>query len=292
MPTSWPVSVATVAGEACSRRRGDPEVEDLGLAVLADEDVAGLEVAVNDAALVGVLDGIADARDQLHALGDAQAAILGEFGQRRPVHEFHRDERRRRLVARMRGVDIGDARVVEVREQLGFDHESALDGAREELAPQHLERDDSRRMPLMRQMDDAGPAGPDLTDDDEVPDDGAGRLGGGVAVGRVRSERLRRLVRPEPRQQPFDLRSKAAVAAAPLVQDAGSLVHGHLRQGEEDGCRAVARVVAHAAPPSAGASVAPSASCSHARANAHSFFTVAGDKSMAAAVSSIVSPAK
>src|SRR5204863_8436525 len=43
---------------------------------------------------------------------------------------------------------------------------------------------------------------------------------------------------------------------------------------------------------SGGGATGPSARCSQARANFHSFLTVAGDRSIAAAVSSTLSPAK
>ena len=43
---------------------GEAEIEHLGLAGLIDEDVRGLEVAVNDAALVGVRERVADLEEQ------------------------------------------------------------------------------------------------------------------------------------------------------------------------------------------------------------------------------------
>ena len=43
-----------------SERAGDPEVHDLGLAVLVDHDVAGLEVPVGDAQLVGFAQALGD----------------------------------------------------------------------------------------------------------------------------------------------------------------------------------------------------------------------------------------
>ena len=46
----------------------DAEVEDLRLTRLVDQDVARLEVAMDDAALVGVLHGVADLRHQLEPL--------------------------------------------------------------------------------------------------------------------------------------------------------------------------------------------------------------------------------
>ena len=66
VPTRTPSSVKTaVVGQAVPGRLGDAEVDDLRhrLAVVdRDEDVRRLEVAVNDAFLVGVLHRLADLR--------------------------------------------------------------------------------------------------------------------------------------------------------------------------------------------------------------------------------------
>jgi hypothetical protein len=65
---SWPTSVCSVV--ICTSRRSarHAEVEDLRLPGLVDEDVAGLEVAVDHALLVGVLDGVADLATELQTL--------------------------------------------------------------------------------------------------------------------------------------------------------------------------------------------------------------------------------
>ena len=46
---------------------GNTEVEDLRLAAFVHQDVAGLQVTVNHAFLVGVLDGVANVRNQRQA---------------------------------------------------------------------------------------------------------------------------------------------------------------------------------------------------------------------------------
>ena len=75
VPTSWPVCVSIVVSEICAPDRArHAEVEHLRLPVLVDQDVAGLEIAMDDAALMRVLDGVARARQQLDALADATAA--------------------------------------------------------------------------------------------------------------------------------------------------------------------------------------------------------------------------
>ena len=55
----------------CSRGFGDAEVDDLGhrhAVVQGDQDVGGLDVAVDDALLMRVLDGLADLDEQPQAL--------------------------------------------------------------------------------------------------------------------------------------------------------------------------------------------------------------------------------
>ena len=76
----------------------------------------------------------------------------------------------------VRRVDLRDARVVKVAEQLGLDLEPALDGARHEFAAEHLQGDDPRGMLLVGEVHDAGRAGTNLTNHDEVADDRAGRV--------------------------------------------------------------------------------------------------------------------
>ena len=72
VPITWPNSVNSVASVSdWSHRLGDAEVDHLGhrLAVVqCDQHVRRLDVAMNDALLVGVLDGLADRDEQLQPL--------------------------------------------------------------------------------------------------------------------------------------------------------------------------------------------------------------------------------
>ena len=64
-------------GEPLLDGLGDAEVDDLGhghAVVQRDQDVGRLDVAVDDALLVGVLDGLADLDEQLQALGGREVA--------------------------------------------------------------------------------------------------------------------------------------------------------------------------------------------------------------------------
>ena len=59
-------------------RAGDPEVGDLGRALLVDEDVLGLDVAVDDAAVVGGAQRAGDLDRVGHRLADGQAAVAAD----------------------------------------------------------------------------------------------------------------------------------------------------------------------------------------------------------------------
>ncbi|MCI0586633.1 MAG: hypothetical protein L0323_07315 [Planctomycetes bacterium] len=74
------------------RDPGDAEVEDLRLAAAVDEDVAGLEVAVDHPLLVGVLDGVADPREELEARLDGEPESIGAPGERLPLDPLHGEE--------------------------------------------------------------------------------------------------------------------------------------------------------------------------------------------------------
>ena len=78
VPTTWPNSVNSVLSVSFWRRRlGDAEVDHLGhglVIVLGDQDVDGLDIAMDDALLVGVLHGLADRQEQLQPLRGASGA--------------------------------------------------------------------------------------------------------------------------------------------------------------------------------------------------------------------------
>ncbi len=79
--------------QALADRLGHAEVDLLrdGLAVLEqDQHVGGLDVTVDDALLVGVLDGFADLCEELQPLLDVQAlsiAVLGDGDTRHVLHD-------------------------------------------------------------------------------------------------------------------------------------------------------------------------------------------------------------
>src|SRR5256885_893658 len=81
-----------------SRANGPADTEGQDLEVRrrieGDQDVGGLQVAVDDAALMGVLDGVADLGNDGKDHARLAAVILRVAHNTRAVHQLHRDVRR------------------------------------------------------------------------------------------------------------------------------------------------------------------------------------------------------
>jgi hypothetical protein len=167
------------------------EVEDLGLAICRDQDVAGLEVAVDHALLVRVVDGVGDARREIEALAHGGRAPRGPGVEALALDVLHGDVRQHALVGRVGAdlVDLRDARVVQARQDLGLLLEAVQRARREHGRVDHLERHGARGPLLLRQEDHAHPALAELAQDLERPDR-ARRLGQPEARRRGRRQRL------------------------------------------------------------------------------------------------------
>ncbi len=108
------VAVAGVQGadrRRVAERARDPEVDDLRRAGLGHEDVAGLEVAMDDAAGVRVGDALRDGRQQRDLVPQPRAVRAAPHVDRRPLHQLHRDPRHLAAEGRagVHGVDLGHA---------------------------------------------------------------------------------------------------------------------------------------------------------------------------------------
>ncbi len=179
VPTIAPVSARLWSVSLNLRRLGDPEVDDLrgGPAVhLGDQDVAGLQVAVDDPLLVGVLHRLADGDEQLQPGPDRKPMAVAVLGDRHPAHQLHHEER---LAGRGGAavVDAGDVRVVHQGQRLPLGVEPGQHGTRVhadlDQLQCHLPPDrfgligpvDGAHPPLAEDFEQRVPAGDDLTRD-------------------------------------------------------------------------------------------------------------------------------
>ena len=123
---------------------GQAEVQHLHLAVGRDLHVRGLQVAMDDAVLVGLLERLRDLLRDGERFVEWDRAALQPVREVLALDEFHREEVDARGVVErgaLEAVDVGDVRVIERREQLGLALEArqAL-GVRRERGRQHLDR--------------------------------------------------------------------------------------------------------------------------------------------------------
>jgi len=107
--------------------------------VEADENVRGLQVAVNDAFLMGVLHGLADLREERQPLGDGEAGVVAILRERHAADVFHH-EKRSAFACHAAVIDLGDIRVIHHRQRLPLGFES-----REDLAAVHARLDELDR---------------------------------------------------------------------------------------------------------------------------------------------------
>ena len=112
------------SGVVVGEQLGDAEVEQLDRAAIADQDVRGLEVAMDDEVAMRGVHGLADGRDQVEAGGEAQpmcgaVAIDGLAGDMLHDHERHP------VVGRSGIEELGDVGMDEAGEHAAFLLEAA-----------------------------------------------------------------------------------------------------------------------------------------------------------------------
>ena len=111
-----------LAGQGASRvgveELGQAEVADLGDAVGGQEDVAGLEVAVDDPGLVGGVDGAGEGLDQRGGLARGHGLLGQPLGEAAAFGEFEREIRP--IVVLADGVDGDDVRMTEPGDGVGL----------------------------------------------------------------------------------------------------------------------------------------------------------------------------
>jgi hypothetical protein len=133
-----------------------PEVEDLGVAVLTDHDVLGLQVTVDDTGVVGHRERLRDLDD--HAEGGLQGRfILQPFPERSPLDDLHDD------TAQLTGfhdvMDGDDVGMVQSRGRLRFSLEAVhRNGMLEGGLRQELHGHASPETRILRLVDRTHPA--------------------------------------------------------------------------------------------------------------------------------------
>ena len=246
-----------IGGDCCEVQppadgRGDAEVQQLGLAVWCDQDVGRLQVTVEDAALVGVLHRITHERRKLDAFVRCQLPCVCVIRDRRAHDQLHRDERRRGVIAGMSGIDMGDAGVLELAQQLGLHLEAPADCGCVESPPQDLHGDRAGRVLLARQVDDARRTRADDAEDREPSDACSGReldgFGGPGAVQRRGIEEVFRIF--QALEELFHLSLQDAVACTLRDEGAPAVFRRDGCEREEDFRRALGGGGCHARPSS------------------------------------------
>ena len=153
---------------------GHAEVEHFRLSGLLHEDVGGLQVAVDDALVVGVLHRVAHPRHQAHAGAEVEAVAAGVLVQGQAADELHREERLA-VVGEAGLVDLRDAGVVQPAQDLGLVGEALEERGRGEAGADDLEGDSAARAVLLRLVDGAHAALAQQADDGIVGDAHRGR---------------------------------------------------------------------------------------------------------------------
>ncbi len=150
-----------------ARREGEAEIHDPGPdvagVVARGHDVLGLDVAVDDAAGVAVIERVGDLRPDVEHVAEAQRPLAQKLAEVR-VREHRHDEEERSLVP-PEVVDRHDGRVVHLRDDLGFPLESLLGVLREIPGRDELHGDVAVQDRILRAIDDTHPAAPQLGKD-------------------------------------------------------------------------------------------------------------------------------
>ena len=158
------------------RELGQSEVGDERAAVGVDQDVRRLEVAMQDAPLVGIRDRPADRRQYLRGATGGHGAVRQEPGQGRPLDELHRQIR-----LAVVETDIKECDNVRMLEP-GHDRRLVPEpvgarGRRRACRGQSFQCDDPAQPTLLGPVDDPHPAPAEDFEDRAIADDLARRLG-------------------------------------------------------------------------------------------------------------------
>ncbi len=136
---------------------------DVARVVARRHDVLGLDVAVDDAAGVAVVERLGDLRPDVEDVAEAQRAFAQERPQVRAGQDRHDEEESPFIPAEV--VDRDDAGVVHLGDDLGLALEALLGVLREVPGRDELDGHLAVQDGILRSVDDAHPAAPQLGED-------------------------------------------------------------------------------------------------------------------------------
>ena len=131
------------------------EIKYLGVTAFVDEDVAGLQVAMNHAAFVRMVHGARNLDQQAQTCFQVQALFPGMAQQVIAAHIFEREPRHLDIIhARLTGrIQTSNTRMLQLRKHFNLSPHALDCGSRQ--AAHHLERNLALRMRLLGQIDPA-----------------------------------------------------------------------------------------------------------------------------------------
>src|SRR5258706_7777785 len=141
----------------------DAEIQNFRLPGFIDQDVARLQIAMNNAAVVSLLRGLADLDDQIQALRRRQAVSGGILEQRVAMDSVHGEERSSTHDSGFE--NLRDAGMLETPERMRFLREAAENFRNSQAGLHHFEGDDSARTLLFGFVHNAHSTLADETDD-------------------------------------------------------------------------------------------------------------------------------
>ena len=166
---------------------GNAKIKTLRLSALVHEDVAGFQIAMNDAALVRVVNGIADLGHQLQPLPDGQRLGRGVGEERLATDKFHGEVRLWAGPTISGGgfVNLRDAGVLESTKRQRFLFEAAKQLTADKAGFDHLQGDGAARLLLFR-LEHGSHAAFTENSDDAIVTQCRGAPGGSPASARSR----------------------------------------------------------------------------------------------------------
>ena len=142
----------------------ETEVEDFHEAVVRDDHVLRLQIAMHDAALVRGGESVGDFAGDAQNIFQRHRAVGGELAKIASFDELHGDVRDR--IAAPDVVDRDDARMIQRRCRARFELEAAeMITARRQLGRENFQRDVALELRIARAINLAHAAGADRRDD-------------------------------------------------------------------------------------------------------------------------------